>query len=240
VSLSQDEDKGDRHPRSDFATQPTIAVTTHSFYLRPHVTARTMLSARLVHLSSQSFLRRMWIWRGPRARLSLVDSHPRTPPELKFTFNGHDQTRRLLAGGGEASIAGKLERARRSRLSVEFPIEAVRQGPNVLTITTVFGSWLLYDGLEFSTPAGIELAPVEGTIISDLETEPGLRTSRGELFQSCAADRHPPRRSDRGRADARRRSPCRLHAQVRTSNHRRPAPGRRRGADDPDLDPARR
>jgi hypothetical protein len=118
-------------------------------------------------------------------RLVLLDSQSRTPAELEFCLNGHARRQRLPAGTGDASITGKLERARHSRVDVELPIEAVQPGLNVLTITTLSGSWLLYDALEFLAPPGIELAPAAGTIISGLQLEPGLKASQDRLFQTA-------------------------------------------------------
>ena len=84
--------------------------------------------------------------------IALVDIQSRTPPELKIELNGHEQ-RRLEPGGGDASIMGRVDQAKHARVRFAFPVETLRQGPNVLTISTLSGSWLLYDALEFRTPA---------------------------------------------------------------------------------------
>jgi len=117
--------------------------------------------------------------------IALVDSQSRTPPELKIELNGHDRRHRLAPGGGDASIVGRVDQAKHARVQISFPVETLRQGPNVLTISTLSGSWLLYDGLEFRTPAEVEPARAEGTLISGLEVLPGLRTRQGKLYQSA-------------------------------------------------------
>ncbi len=117
--------------------------------------------------------------------LSLADTQSRAPLELKIALNGQEQSRRLAPGGGDSSIAGKLDQARRTRVEFAFPVQALRQGQNVLTITTLSGSWLLYDALEFRTPAEVESARAEGTLISGLEVLPGLRSRKGRLYQSA-------------------------------------------------------
>jgi alpha-mannosidase len=117
--------------------------------------------------------------------IALVDSQSRTPPELKIELNGHERRHRLAPGGGDASIVGRVDQAKHARVQISFPVETLRQGPNVLTISTLSGSWLLYDGLEFRTPAEVEPARAEGTLISGLEVLPGLRTRQGKLYQSA-------------------------------------------------------
>ncbi len=117
--------------------------------------------------------------------ISLVDTHSQSPPELKIELNGNEQSHRLEPGGGDDSIAGRFTQAKHARIEVSFPLVALRQGQNVLTISTVSGSWLLYDALEFRTPGKVELAGAEGTVISGLEILPGLKSRQGKLYQSA-------------------------------------------------------
>ena len=105
--------------------------------------------------------------------------------ELKIELNGQERRHRLAPGGGDASIAGRVDQAKHARVEIAFPVETLRQGPNVLTISTLSGSWLLYDALEFRTPAEVEPARAEGTLIPGLEILPGLRSRQGKLYQSA-------------------------------------------------------
>jgi alpha-mannosidase len=75
--------------------------------------------------------------------IALVDTQSRTPPELKIELNGHELRRRLDPGGGDSSIMGRVDQAKHARVEIAFPVETLRQGPNVLTISTLSGSWLL-------------------------------------------------------------------------------------------------
>jgi len=88
--------------------------------------------------------------------IALVDTQSRTPPELKIELNGMERRQRLAPGGGDASIAGRVDQAKHARVEIAFPVETLRQGLNVLTISTLSGSWVLYDALEFRTPAEVE------------------------------------------------------------------------------------
>jgi hypothetical protein len=116
--------------------------------------------------------------------LALIDSQSARRPELRIALNDHVQTHHLGPGGGDASIAGNLAKAQPARLVLPFPVEALREGLNVLTIETLSGSWLLYDGLELRAPAGVEPAPASGTILPRLEIRPGLTDRGSTLTQS--------------------------------------------------------
>ena len=105
-------------------------------------------------------------------QIDLVDTQSAVPPELLIRLNGHERRQRLEPGGGDASIAGRLGQAKHARLAVPFPSDALKEGTNVLTITTLSGSWLLYDSLELRAPAGLELAPAGGTLITELRSCP--------------------------------------------------------------------
>ncbi|MGC8640251.1 MAG: polysaccharide lyase family protein, partial [Isosphaeraceae bacterium] len=115
--------------------------------------------------------------------IALVDVQARIPPELKIDLNGHEQREKLTPGGGDDSINGKLDHARRSHLTLSFTTDALRQGVNRLSITTLSGSWLLYDSLEFRAPESVEATTVGGTLIQGLEILPGLKEKDGKLWQ---------------------------------------------------------
>jgi hypothetical protein len=87
--------------------------------------------------------------------IALVDAQSRVPPELKIDLNGTERRLRLTPGGSDASISGRLDQVKRPHVQIPFPTGAIKEGTNVLTITTLSGSWLLYDGLEFRAPQGI-------------------------------------------------------------------------------------
>jgi hypothetical protein len=66
----------------------------------------------------------------------------------------------------------------------------LKPGPNVLSITTVSGSWMLYDRLAFAAPAGVEIAPAEGTILGAIDPMPALKEKDGKLHQSVRLTIH--------------------------------------------------
>ena len=64
-------------------------------------------------------------------------------------------------GGGDASINGDLSQARPQHLAFDIKPELLKEGANDIAITTLSGSWVLYDWIGFDAPEGVELAHVE-------------------------------------------------------------------------------
>ena len=118
-----------------------------------------------------------------RLELALADTQSSLPPILKIMLNGHAETRALPPGGGDASVNGHPEQGKKQRIDVTFPASALKAGTNVVSVTTLSGSWILYDRLALVTPAGVEAAPASGTVIMDLEALPVLQSHDGKLVQ---------------------------------------------------------
>lgn len=95
-----------------------------------------------------------------RLSLDLLDTHGGAPPRVRITLNGHALERQLPAGAGDASVSGQPGKGREARWDLDFPADQLRAGNNDLVITTLSGSWMLYDALSLSAPTGTELAAV--------------------------------------------------------------------------------
>ena len=99
---------------------------------------------------------------GPEAcRLvvELLDTHPSIPPLLRVQINAFVAEKQLPAGGSDASVGGDTAKGKPFSWAAPFPCTALRAGNNDVTLTTVSGSWLLYDNVRLEAPAGIEVSP---------------------------------------------------------------------------------
>lgn len=102
--------------------------------------------------------------------LDLVDTHSAHPPRLAIEVNGHRFEKNTPAGAGDASVLGDPSRGREAVVEIDFPSEALAVGNNEVSITTLSGSWMLYDSLELQCPPGAELGAVaSGTTLVDAE-----------------------------------------------------------------------
>ena len=136
-------------------------------------------------------------------RIDLADTQSQTPPGLSIVVNGRCVANpNVPAGGGDASINGDLSRARKHHLAVNIDPALLKQGANDIDITTLSGSWMLYDWIGFAAPKEVELAqvvPPYETRIDKIETPAVLVRSRRLPLPTGAADhsaRRPTGRSD--------------------------------------------
>jgi hypothetical protein len=124
-------------------------------------------------------------------RLDLLDTHCQAPPELQIAVNGTpvhpaaNQTAfRMPRGAGDASIFGEAARGKEHLLDVRFPASLLQAGANEIAITTLNGSWVLYDWIGHEAPTGLELSPVAGTTLGAVQSPPVLTERGGQLVQT--------------------------------------------------------
>jgi len=118
-----------------------------------------------------------------KLRVKFVDTHGRAAPELKISLNGHDQRYQTPLGAGDESIFGQPGKGKAHQLELSFPANALKTGMNELTITTLSGSWVLYDWVGFEAPAGARLTEVSGTTLGTISSPPVLVERQGKLMQ---------------------------------------------------------
>jgi alpha-mannosidase len=108
-----------------------------------------------------------------RLCLDFLDTHAGLAPRLRVTLNGHTFERTLPPGGGDASVNGDVARGRECLWELELPPGLLRRGENSLDLTSLSGSWCLYDSLQLFTAADTRLAAVPaGTRLSQVTVAP--------------------------------------------------------------------
>ncbi|MHC1769273.1 MAG: GH92 family glycosyl hydrolase [Verrucomicrobiia bacterium] len=98
--------------------------------------------------------------------VDLLDTHPQNPPSLKIVVNGHATNFALPRGGTDGSIRGReIASAREHIIEVPLPAGRIRAGGNEICLTTLDGSWLVFDQIRLEGPGGADLAPVGGVFL---------------------------------------------------------------------------
>ena len=117
--------------------------------------------------------------------LDFVDTHSAKPPKMEVKINDISFIRELPKGAGDASAHGQPDKGRECRLIIDFPTGALKVGTNNITITSLEGSWVLYDQVALTVPPGIEAGPVEPvTRFLDAHSQPYLvRRNDGKMYQ---------------------------------------------------------
>ncbi len=112
---------------------------------------------------------------GANSRLAvdLVDTHASMPPVLRISINGKPFDRALPGGAGDATVHGEPGKGKHVRWEIPVPGGLLRPGENEIQFTTLSGSWLLYDSIQFETPPGTELGAVMArTILAGVRLPP--------------------------------------------------------------------
>jgi hypothetical protein len=117
-----------------------------------------------------------------RLRLSLVDAQDTKPPKLAIRVNGTGFEAATERGAGDSSIQGDASAGRPQAIDVAFPAGLLHAGINEITISTVSGSWLVWDALSLDAP-GAEVSDAELTRIAGVQSPPVLVKRLGRLNQ---------------------------------------------------------
>jgi hypothetical protein len=119
-----------------------------------------------------------------RLAFKLLDTHYGAPPKLQIQVNGRRFEKSLSAGAGDESINGQPAKGRPCPFDITFPSDLLHAGDNDIQITTVSGSWLLYDWLGLETPAGAELGTVASrTVVANVQAVRALQEKDGQAMQ---------------------------------------------------------
>jgi hypothetical protein len=117
-------------------------------------------------------------------KLDLLDTQSKGPPTVRIQVNGETFERPLDAGFGDESINGAIGKGKPAKLNIEFPATLLKTGENAITITSVSGSWFLYDGVSLETPPGAELGPVQSrTVVEAIQPLSALKEDGGKAVQ---------------------------------------------------------
>jgi len=119
-----------------------------------------------------------------RLQFDLIDTHSSGPPKLRVEVNAKPFEQSLPAGAGDASVNGQPDKGRSHKFAVAFPASLLKTGDNEIRITTISGSWMLYDSLALAVPAGAELGDVQSrTLLEDVRPIRALRAQNAQMRQ---------------------------------------------------------
>jgi alpha-mannosidase len=121
--------------------------------------------------------------------LDLVDTHSSQPPKLQIKINDESFVLELPRGAGDASAHGQPDKGREHKLAVDFPVQVLKAGNNQITITSLIGSWILYDQVTLTAPAAVKAGPLEPVNkLLNVYSQPFLiKRDDGKLYQPILA-----------------------------------------------------
>ncbi len=119
-----------------------------------------------------------------RLVVDFLDTQASSPPRFRASINGQSFETSLPAGAGDASVYGDPVKGREHVWAVAFPGNLLRAGGNEITLTTLAGSWALYDAVRLETPEDVRLVPeAPGTRLVRVVVPPHWRRAAGQPMQ---------------------------------------------------------
>lgn len=139
--------------------------------------------------------------------VNTVDRQPRAnAPVLEVNINGRQAMRFALPSGASDDSLKNPAAGRPYKLTVPFPADYLSAGSNVITLTVVEGSWLLYDSVSLDEGSSVADSPVLSTLRAattpDFKEEGGFQRQvvRVSVFNGGAAGKATVRISGGGAA----------------------------------------
>ena len=120
--------------------------------------------------------------------VDVLDCNPETPPYVKISVNGKSWKYRLAKGKNTRALEGDIRNVQEQILSVPIPSELMKIGGNSVQLTTLEGSWLVFDQVRLEGPKNVLLlqpgkAFVRNVVASDYEL-----IENGSRFQPLLVD----------------------------------------------------
>jgi len=121
--------------------------------------------------------------------VDFVDTHSVDPPLLRIEVNDGSWEFQTPSGAGDASVFGDPSKGREHLIEVAVPADLLRAGNNRVAVTTLNGSWVLWDAQRFEAPRGTRLCAVEArTEIRSIRAEPALLRRGGKEIRPITID----------------------------------------------------
>lgn len=89
--------------------------------------------------------------------VDLFDIHPKAPPIFKINFNGKTWKFALPAGSGDRTIEGESMEGHEHLIKILIPETLIKRGGNAVSMTSIRGSWLLFDQIRLDGPKDVKL-----------------------------------------------------------------------------------
>ena len=101
--------------------------------------------------------------------LDLFDNDSDETPVFKITVNGKSWKYELPVGSGRNTLEGKSAEGKEFLIELPIPADLMKEGGNEINLTTIQGSWLLFDQIWLEGPGYAELQRNEKVFLHDIK-----------------------------------------------------------------------
>ncbi|ETN96242.1 GH92 family glycosyl hydrolase [Zhouia amylolytica] len=118
----------------------------------------------------------------------ILDCSAKEAPYVKVTINDRSWKYRLAKGSGANVLKGELSGAKEQLVKIEFDADLLKKGGNKIQITTLEGSWLVFDHIRLSTSEQMKLMQPEHAFVRNVEPADYEIQKAGKRFQPLLID----------------------------------------------------
>ena len=100
-----------------------------------------------------------------RLVVDVLDCNPETPPLFKISVNDRSWKFKLDKGQNAEALKGVNKNTKEQKLNIPIPEELIKNGGNSIQLTTLEGSWLVFDQVRLEGPENVKLIKSEKVFI---------------------------------------------------------------------------
>lgn len=120
--------------------------------------------------------------------IDVLDCSPETPPFVKVTVNGKSWKYRLEKGKNSQALEGDIRNVKEQIISVPIPSELMKIGGNSIQLTTLEGSWLVFDQVRLEGPKNVILLQPGKAFVRNVAASDYEIMGNGTRFQPLVVD----------------------------------------------------
>lgn len=120
--------------------------------------------------------------------IDLVGYNREKPPLFKVIVNDSSWTYQLPKGKADSSLVGDLQNAEEHKIEIPVNRDVLDKGGNKIQLTTLQGSWLVFDQVKLSGSDELLLEDPENIFVRDVQSGAYEIEKEGERYQPLLVD----------------------------------------------------
>ncbi|GAA3561821.1 GH92 family glycosyl hydrolase [Snuella lapsa] len=120
--------------------------------------------------------------------VDVLDCNPETPPYFKVTVNNKSWKFKLDKGYNAEALKGVNSGTKEQKLNIPIPEDLIKYGGNRIQLTTLEGSWLVFDQVRLEGPKNIKLLTPENAFLRSVSPADYELEVNGEMVQPLLID----------------------------------------------------
>ncbi len=120
--------------------------------------------------------------------VDILDCNPETPPYFKVSVNGKSWKFRLDNGRNSEALKGEIQNTKEQKITIPIDAELIKKGGNSIQMTTLEGSWLVFDQVHLEGPDNVGLLQPKNVFIRNVSTANYELEEKGVRVQPLLLD----------------------------------------------------